>query len=488
MVGMKIFILTEGNQCAGFGHITRCTSLYQAFEAKDFQPELIVDGDDTIKWLLADKKYEVFNWRTEHERLFKCIADADILIVDSYLAEYELYLRLSEAVKTPAYIDDNLRIDYPKGIVVNGTVFAEKFNYPDRNGVVYLLGSRYAMLRKEFWDVPEKKLKESIDTVMITLGGDDANEMTPKILGLLNADCPELIKKVIIGRGFKNLDDIRKLQDDRTDLIYFPDAEGMKRAMLESDIAISAGGQTLYELVRVGVPTIAIAVADNQMNNIRGWLAAGLIEYAGWWNDKDTPGNVISCLERLGQRHIKDMMIETGRRLVDGQGSKRVVKECVGLSLAEDLAVREASYEDMYEVYRLSNEREVREFSFNSGEIPFEEHKRWFVQKLKDRNSLLLVAELGVVFIGQVRFDIKENEAVVSISLKKDYRGIGVGKHVLRKAISYLKSHALDVNLVRAYIMKDNLSSRNFFREVGFRPSVDIVIKGQSAYEFLLNI
>lgn len=488
MVNMKIFILTEGNQCAGFGHITRCTSLYQAFEAKGFQPELIVDGDDTIKWLLTDKKYEVFNWRTEHERLFNFIADADILIVDSYLAKYELYWKLSEVVKTPVYIDDNLRIDYPKGIVVNGTVFAEKFNYPDRNGVVYLLGSRYAMLRKEFWDVTEKKLKESSDTVMITLGGDDVNEMTPKILGLLNADSPELIKKVIIGRGFQNIDDIKELQDERTDLIYFPDAEGMKRAMLESDIAISAGGQTLYELVRIGVPTIAIAVADNQMNNIRGWLDAGLIEYAGWWNDRDTTSNVISCLERLRRHHIKDRIFETGRRLVDGQGAKRVVKECVGLSLAEDVTIREASYEDMYEVYSLSNERGVREFSFNSRRIPLEEHKRWFVQKLQDKNSLLLVAELGVAFIGQVRFDMIGSKAVVSISLKEEYRGIGIGKHVIGKAISYLKSHSPNVNLVRAYIMKNNLSSQNFFRDVGFRHSVDIVIKGQNACEFLLNI
>jgi UDP-2,4-diacetamido-2,4,6-trideoxy-beta-L-altropyranose hydrolase len=45
----------------------------------------------------------------------------------------------------------------------------------------------------------------------------------------------------------------------------------MKHAMLETDIAISNGRQTLYKLVRVGVPTIAIGVAENQLGNIKEW-------------------------------------------------------------------------------------------------------------------------------------------------------------------------------------------------------------------------
>jgi len=32
---MKVFIITEGSKNTGFGHITRCLSLYQAFEEKD---------------------------------------------------------------------------------------------------------------------------------------------------------------------------------------------------------------------------------------------------------------------------------------------------------------------------------------------------------------------------------------------------------------------------------------------------------------------
>jgi len=52
----------------------------------------------------------------------------------------------------------------------------------------------------------------------------------------------------------------------------------MKRVMAASDMAISAAGQTLYELARIGVPTIATAVVKNQLNNVQGWEKWGLSE------------------------------------------------------------------------------------------------------------------------------------------------------------------------------------------------------------------
>ena len=105
---------------------------------------------------------------------------------------------------------------------------------------------------------------------MVTFGGDDAKNMTPKILAFLNDEYPNLIKNVIIGRAFQNIDDIKKYTDKNTNLIYYPDAEKMKEIMFESDIAISACGQTLNELASVGVPTIGVCTAGNQLGNVKG--------------------------------------------------------------------------------------------------------------------------------------------------------------------------------------------------------------------------
>ena len=87
-------------------------------------------------------------------------------------------------------------------------------------------------LNKEFWEVPEKKIKEKIESIMVTFGGEDAKNMTPKILEFSNQKYPNLIKNVIIGRAFQNIDDIKKCAEKNTNLIYYPDAEKMKEVML----------------------------------------------------------------------------------------------------------------------------------------------------------------------------------------------------------------------------------------------------------------
>lgn len=322
---MKVFIITEGGSSIGYGHITRCISLYQAFEEKHIKPLLIINGNETVKDLLRDKNYELFNWIKEPEKLFNLIKNADIAIVDSYLADISFYNHISETVKFPVYMDDIIRIDYPRGLVVNSTVYADELNYPVKQDVTYLLGSQYIPIRKEFWNVPNNDVRESIQTVMITFGGDDMRSMTPRVLEMLNENFPEFYKKVVIGKGFRNIPQIESLKNKKTELVYHPDAEGMKKLMIETDIAISAAGQTLYELARVGVPTIAISVADNQMNNVRGWQKAGFIEYAGRCEDMSISESVsskINLLRPLNRRKEKSMV---GKNNVDGLGASRIV-------------------------------------------------------------------------------------------------------------------------------------------------------------------
>lgn len=323
---MKVFILTEGGRNIGFGHITRCTSLYQAFQEKGITPEFIVNGGNSILDLLSDRKYQILNWIEQKDYLFDYIKKADIVIIDSYLAEKDIYDKISDLVKVPVYLDDNKRINYPKGIVVNGAIYAKELDYPPNDGITYLLGTKYTPLRKEFWDVPEKETKENIESVMITLGGDDMRNMTPGVLKLLQNNFPELIKNVVIGKGFKNIREIEDLKDNKTNLIYYPNAEDMKNVMLESDIAISAAGQTTYELARVGTPTIAISVAKNQFDNVKGWVKTGFIEYAGWFEDRNIFSTLKRTIKKIKILDLRKNKHQIGKYFVDGLGSNRLIK------------------------------------------------------------------------------------------------------------------------------------------------------------------
>ena len=222
---IKIFILTEGGKNIGFGHITRDVSLSQAFKKMGITPEFIVNGDSMVKNQLKGERYQIFDWLKKKERLFNTTDGAHMAIIDSYKADSNLYGRVSGAVKHAIYIDDTNRLDYPRGTVVNGMIYAGALNYKKKREITYLLGVKYAVLRKEFRNVSKRNIKANPRSVMVTFGGDDKRGMTPKILKFLKKKYPKLKKNVIVGAAFRDKKRIRALKDANAKLVYNPTPE-----------------------------------------------------------------------------------------------------------------------------------------------------------------------------------------------------------------------------------------------------------------------
>ena len=480
---MKVCILTEGGKNIGFGHITRCISVYQAFEEAGIHPELIINGDETVLGFLKDKNCKIFDWLNNRESLFALVRDADIVFIDSYLADYDLYEKISIIAKTGVYFDDNIRIKYPTGFVLNGAVFAERMPYPERSDVRYLLGTRYTPLKKEFWDVPEKPIRPILETAMITFGGADIRNLTPKVLKLLQNAYPRLFKKVIVGSSFQNIADIEKLRDSNTDLIYYPDATEMKKIMLESDVVISAGGQTLYELAKVGVPTIAVSVAENQSANIMGCQKAGFTEYAGDGANGELPDKISRKIELLKDNNTRECRSKLGRKIIDGAGSSRIVKDVLSDFHKKQLVLRRATLADAEDLFNLANEHTVRRNSFSQDKIEWADHTRWLNERLGDGNCLFLIVDCSDKFAGQVRFDmiLRQSEAVINIGLSKSVRGLGLSAFVINKSIEELLKAHRDVRLIKAYIKESNIASVKAFEKAGFRFLENTMINGCKA-------
>lgn len=322
---MKVCILTEGGKNAGLGHITRCISIYQAFEKIGIRPELIVNGDETVHDFVKGRNCKIFDWLNERESLFALVRDADIVFVDSYLADYDLYEKISDIAGTGVYFDDNIRMEYPRGFVINGAILAERMPYLAKKDVIYLLGTKYTPLRKEFWDVPVRTTCDNVEVIMITFGGEDIGYLTPKVLEFLNENYSKFVKNVIIGSAFQNAKEIDDLKDKKTNLIYSPDAEKMKRIMIESDLAISAGGQTLYELLRTGTPTIGICIVDNQEMGMKNCKRVGCLEYLGWYDQKHLLDRLKRAISKLLVVNERRKRSRIGRKYLDGKGPSRVI-------------------------------------------------------------------------------------------------------------------------------------------------------------------
>ena len=469
---MKVVILTEGGKDAGFGHVARCSSIYQAFEHYNISPEFIVNGDESIKSIVPDIDVEIIDWQNNS---FK----ADIFVIDSYLADLTKYNEISKNSSLNVYVDDNNRLNYPKGIVVNGTLDASNMDYPEREDIIYLVGNEFIPLRKDFWDIQKLKINDSIENILITMGGNDLRNLTPKILELLDDNFPEVNKKVIIADSFKNTQEIESLKNKYVELIYSPDSYEIINAMSSVDLAISASGQTLYELACIGVPTIAVGIIDNQKNNIKNWINQGFIEYAGFWRDNNLLNNILDRINYLQDKKIRFDKRLLGIRAVNGKGSLNIVKNILKEFYKNNSTFRSIQKKDCLKIFEIANDDEVRKSSFNSEKIPLEDHKKWFNNILNDDSVKFYVLEYENDIIGQLRLDFDEKYPVISISLNKKYRGLGLSKILLSKGLKLIDGEVI------AYIKKENIRSISFFKSMGFEKEGNVVIKDCDALKFI---
>ncbi len=320
---MRALILTEGSADIGLGHLTRTLSLAQSLKDKGVEVRFVIYGDKTADKLLGK---EVFPYRLENWiETLPNLEIYDIVVVDSYKAPYEVYEEISKRTRVKLFIDDYWRLNYPPGIVLNFTPHFERPHLPE--GVIPLFGIKYHLLRKPFWEIPEKHIKRKVEKILVTFGGDDLRNLTGLGIKCAFDTFPDAEVIAVIGGGFKNperIEELKKVYGDRLKLVRNASADEMKHLMLISDIAVCAGGQTLFELSRVGTPPVVVKVAENQRRNIEGFSNYGFIYYAGSWQDKDLEEKIKEGLKLLKHYEERLKRYKIGRTLVDGKGPKRV--------------------------------------------------------------------------------------------------------------------------------------------------------------------
>jgi len=133
------------------------------------------------------------------------------------------------------------------------------------------------------------------------------------------------------------------------------------------------------------------------------------------------------------------------------------------------LTFRKSNTNDIQLYYKWANDDCVRNQSFNSKKIEFNEHKQWFESKIKDENCLMLIfIDSECIEVGQVRIQKEDKmEAVIGISIAKNQRGKGLAKEMLIKACDFFLKANSEYS-INAYIKETNLTSKYAFENAGF--------------------
>lgn len=328
-----IYIRVDCNNDIATGHLIRCIAIADAARDMGIETEFIIADSNPVA-MLQSKSYKYYvldtvwnDMETELDRLIKHIKEEKIkvLLIDSYMVTYDYLSELRKVAKI-VYLDDLNMFQYPVDAIICYACYWEKLRYCglEQNTQLYL-GLEYTPLRNSFFDLQPKKVKENIEKILLISGGTDNYNVINRFLKVIPLQEYKQIT-AICGIYNEHFEEMAEAYQKYENVEILSAVDNIEKYMQEADIAISAGGTTLYELCACGTPTLTYAIADNQLDNVRKFEDLQLMDYIGDMREDGTEKKVALSLEKYNCAEIRRRVSEKMRRLVDGDGAKRIVE------------------------------------------------------------------------------------------------------------------------------------------------------------------
>ncbi len=271
---------------------------------------------------------------------------------------------------------------------------------------------------------------------------------------------------MVLGSANPHREEVRQLVERRPHTTFHVQVDTVAKLMASADLALCAGGSSTWERLSLGLPSLVVTIADNQVPFTRDLNNDRLLRWLGSSQDVDVVMIKSALKVALMDSERNRQESEAGMLMVDGNGAVRVTGLITQGPSSTELLVRRATQSDCALFWHWVNDQEVRASAFSSDPIPWETHQLWFRRRLEDPGSTLYVIEAPIGPIGQVRFEKVDGEYSISYSLGRQFRGVGLGKAMLQKAIDVF--HSSQSGILTAEVKIENLASSKVFERLGF--------------------
>jgi len=256
----------------------------------------------------------------------------DVASLNTYPSEpAEASVRFLETLRAAGLrvllVDDLLLLPrYPVAVLVNPNLGAESHRYPAPADACLLLGARYAPVRQAFVEARASvpPVAERVGRVTVLLGGGASAPLAARVLEALAGAAEALEITVVAGpAGAPDAALARAAVAARAACVAAP--ADLAPLLARSDLVVSGGGTTKYELALLGIPAILVPMTDHQIPLTAAFASAGIAADEG-------PGafDAIRFRARFDalrdDRRAREEMRARGRAAVDGLGARRVAQ------------------------------------------------------------------------------------------------------------------------------------------------------------------
>jgi len=280
-------------------------------------------------------------WQRDAEQTLEAIGEmgrADWLIVDHYALDARWERLQRQQVPRILAIDDLADRPHDCDILLDQNFVVDlETRYRGRLPAAcrQLLGPRYALLRRKFAEQRKSMVGRSgeVHRILVCYGGSDPSNETAKALGAIKSLCRNaLAVDVVIGLSNPHAESISRLCLELPGAELYQDVHDMAELLRHADLTIGAGGGMSWERCCLGLPTIAVDIAANQVGALTALANIGALVYLGSAASV-TKHQIASSIQSLLDDPARArLMGEAALTLVDGQGCDRVHAEMGAVS------------------------------------------------------------------------------------------------------------------------------------------------------------
>jgi UDP-2,4-diacetamido-2,4,6-trideoxy-beta-L-altropyranose hydrolase len=489
---MNIVIRTDSSIHIGTGHIMRCLVLARELKRNQHNVSFAmrVQEGDSVSYI-EDQEFIVHKlpsckvnvkpknsldyaawlqapWLLDAEQFIEKTNKVDLVVTDHYALDYKWQKKVRSELDCKIFAIDDLVRHHDADLILDQTLMRTPDEYKLCNTHV-LTGCYFALLNPMFSRKREQALVNNTlphqHKILISMGGIDQDNATLDVLHALKKLTAKPKITVLLSRKAPHYEQVKVFCSQNNDWIKHIDfVNDMAELMLTHSVSIGAPGTTSWERACLGIPSIIIPLAENQLTiskNLVRARAAILV------NRQDITKNLLQSYFELIKKW--SMFHQNNLKICDGLGVHRVVKSINNLLSGEGnkLAIRPASVDDIQQVYNWQCHPDTRKYALITQAPCWEEHQKWMRQKLDSIEDYFYMIKSCKKneSVGVIRLDrIKKAEYLVSIFISPEHYGQGIAKW----ALSYIDNIHLNVTL-HATVLEDNIASQQLFISANYQ-------------------
>lgn len=339
---MRVVFRTDASSKIGTGHVMRCLTLAESLrssgaeilficrkhsghiagiiKARGFNCELLPEseqGDFSDVESPAHANWLGVDWRQDAEETISLLKSnyPDWIVVDHYGIDQRWHQCVRPSVGRIMVIDDLADRQLDCDVLLDQNFYLnsdQRYRGLVTSECISLLGPCYALLRKEFIKIEKIRSceeRKEVKRILVFMGGSDPTNETVKVLMALDQLVEHKFEvDVVVSSANPNAKLIQEICQSKNMFNFYQDVTNISALMNNADLALGAGGATTLERCYLGLPSLTITVAKNQLETTQALSNVGAIVYLGWCADvgvNDIAEQIKDCMNHANK--IKEL-------------------------------------------------------------------------------------------------------------------------------------------------------------------------------------